>query len=94
MKTKLKEIKTRQKINLSHKELKDCISLLNLHHLGDTECNYFDDTTGAIIAKYPEKETPEFKESHFNIRSTQEKELILELWSDGTLTLKNKIHNK
>lgn len=35
------------------------LKFLNLHYLGDEDANHIED--GCMVAKYPEKETPEFK---------------------------------
>lgn len=41
----------------------------NLHHLGDKEANKWDDERKCFVAKYPDKETPELKEAHWQINA-------------------------
>ena len=40
---------------------------LNLHYLGDEDANHIEN--GCMVAKYPEKETPEFKNAVWNAKA-------------------------
>jgi hypothetical protein len=53
-----------------HLSLYDALSLrkfINLHYLGDEDANHLVD--GQMVAKYPEKETQEFKDAAARIES-------------------------
>lgn len=58
---------------------------LNLHYLGDENCNELDTASGYLKPKYPDKETEAFKEAHGNFRRTSYVELVIDLLEDGTL---------
>lgn len=49
------------KIRLSRSREMQLLKFLNLHYLGDEDANHYVD--GNLVAKYPEKETQEFKEA-------------------------------
>jgi hypothetical protein len=75
-------------INLKGTELREAQSLLNLHYLGDVECNEWRD--GKFVAKYPELEnkTPELQESHYTINRGCIINIEVELLENGYLKLK------
>ena len=54
------EFTTFVRIQLDHEQKQQLNRFLNLHYLGDVNCNEPDET-GKLVAKYPEKETEEFK---------------------------------
>ena len=48
------------RIQLNHEQKQQLNRFLNLHYLGDVNCNEYDENF-KLVAKYPEKETEEFK---------------------------------
>jgi hypothetical protein len=48
------------RIQLDHEQRQQLNRFLNLHYLGDVNCNEYDENF-KLVAKYPEKETEEFK---------------------------------
>jgi hypothetical protein len=48
------------RIQLDHEQKQQLNRFLNLHYLGDVNCNEYDENF-KLVAKYPEKETEEFK---------------------------------
>ena len=48
------------RIQLDHEQKQQLNRYLNLHYLGDVNCNEYDENF-KLVAKYPEKETEEFK---------------------------------
>jgi hypothetical protein len=54
------EFTTFVKIQLDHEQKQQLNRFLNLHYLGDVNCNEYDENF-KLVAKYPEKETEEFK---------------------------------
>jgi hypothetical protein len=50
------------RIQLNHEQKQQLTRYLNLHYLGDVNCNEYDEDM-KIVPKYPEKETQEFKEA-------------------------------
>ena len=61
----LKEFKVSLSDYLNYQQLQKARAAINLHYLGDAECNHYVD--GRCIAKYPEKETQELKDAHFMV---------------------------
>lgn len=59
---------------------------LNRKHLGDENCNI--KRNGRLVPKYPEKETEEFRNAHYNLSRHYEKEVELE-FDDSTGKLIN-----
>jgi hypothetical protein len=49
-------------IQLDHEQKQQLNRFLNLHYLGDVNCNEYDENM-KIVPKYPEKETEEFKDA-------------------------------
>ena len=56
------EFTTFVQIKLDTHQKRQLTRYLNLHYLGDVECNKLDEN-GHFVAKYPEKETQAFKDS-------------------------------
>ena len=54
------EFTTFVRIQLDHEQKQQLNRFLNLHYLGDVHCNEYDENF-KLVAKYPEKETEEFK---------------------------------
>jgi hypothetical protein len=50
------------RIRLDHEQRQQLRRYLNLHYLGDVNCNELNEN-GHYVAKYPEKETQEFKDA-------------------------------
>jgi len=50
------------RIQLDHEQRQQLRRYLNLHYLGDVNCNELNEN-GHYVAKYPEKETQEFKDA-------------------------------
>lgn len=73
-------------ISLNYEEKNKAIRLLSLHYLGDEECNK--KVNGRFVAKYPEKETTEFKETHYACHRSYIKTVQVDLMEDGSLRLK------
>jgi hypothetical protein len=48
------------RIQLDHEQKQQLNRFLNLHYLNDVNCNEYDENM-KLVAKYPEKETEEFK---------------------------------
>ena len=54
------EFTTFVRIQLDHEQKQQLNRFLNLHYLGDVNCNEYNENF-KLVAKYPEKETEEFK---------------------------------
>ena len=54
------EFTTFVRIQLDHEQKQQLNRFLNLHYLNDVNCNEYDENF-KLVAKYPEKETEEFK---------------------------------
>jgi hypothetical protein len=50
------------RIQLDHEQKQQLNRFLNLHYLGDVNCNEYDENF-KLVPKYPEKETEEFKDA-------------------------------
>jgi hypothetical protein len=59
------------RIQLDHEQKQQLNRFLNLHYLGDVNCNEYDENF-KLVAKYPEKETEEFKNAIWKINATHE----------------------
>ncbi len=84
MKTELATFETTVSVGLDWDDRQAAMRALNLHHLGDEQCNV--EVDGKFVAKYPDKETPELKESHYSVCRQTVIRLKIHLMSDGTLT--------
>jgi hypothetical protein len=65
------EFVTFVRIQLDHEQKQQLNRFLNLHYLGDIHCNEPDET-GKLVAKYPEKETEEFKNAMWRVNMVHE----------------------
>ena len=65
------EFTTFVRIQLDHEQKQQLNRFLNLHYLGDVNCNEYDENM-EIVPKYPEKETEEFKDAIWKINATHE----------------------
>ena len=65
------EFVTFVRIQLDHEQKQQLNRFLNLHYLGDVNCNEMDEN-GHFVAKYPEKETEEFKDAMWRANVIQD----------------------
>jgi hypothetical protein len=65
------EFTTFVKIQLDYEQRQQLRRYLNLHYLGDVNCNEHDENF-KLVPKYPEKETEEFKNAIWKINATHE----------------------
>ena len=56
------EFTTFVRVQLDHEQKQQLHRFLNLHYLGDVNCNEYDENF-KLVPKYPEKETQEFKDA-------------------------------
>jgi hypothetical protein len=73
--------------HLDSEQIKEAQAALNTYHLGDPECNRFNPETMQYEAKYPEKETDEFKQSVGDIKMTRTVFLIVGMDHKGGLSI-------
>lgn len=68
--------------------LDKCMKQLNLHYFNDENCNHHVD--GKYVAKYPEieKQHPEIKDAHYEIRRGVRYKIKVDLYSDGSYKIK------
>ena len=59
------------KIELDPQEITKLHKFLNMCNFNDENCNIYNQKTGRLEAKYPEKETPEILESYYNANRSQ-----------------------
>ena len=59
------------RIELDYEQKQQLARYLNLHYLGDVNCNELDES-GFFFPKYPEKETEEFKDACWRANSNHE----------------------
>ena len=59
------------RIQLDHEQRQQLNRFLNLHYLGDVNCNEYDENM-KLVAKYPEKETEEFKNAMWRANMVNE----------------------
>ena len=59
------------RIELDYEQKQQLARYLNLHYLGDVNCNELDES-GFYFPKYPEKETEEFKNAVWRINANHE----------------------
>jgi hypothetical protein len=71
--------------SLSIEQQKEARQAVNCFYLGDSECNVLNSETMQYEAKYPQKETPEFKEASRNVAQTTTEYLTIGLDSSGRL---------
>lgn len=58
-------------INKTKHDQDELFRLSNLYYLDDEECNYFDESKGKLVHKYPDKITEEFKNCNHSIHASQ-----------------------
>jgi hypothetical protein len=71
--------------SLSYEQEKEALAEINNFYLGDTECNELVD--GTYQPKYPEKESAEFEEAHYNIRRGFAARIKIGLLENGTFVV-------
>ena len=59
------------RIQLDHEQKQQLNRFLNLHYLGDVNCNEYDENM-KLVPKYPDKETEEFKDALWRINAVHE----------------------
>ncbi len=59
------------RIQLDHEQKQQLNRFLNLHYLNDVNCNEYDENF-KLVAKYPEKETEEFKNAMWRANMVNE----------------------
>ena len=59
------------RIQLDHEQKQQLNRYLNLHYLNDVNCNEYDENF-KLVAKYPEKETEEFKNAMWRANMVNE----------------------
>jgi hypothetical protein len=59
------------RIELDYEQKQQLARYLNLHYLGDVNCNELDES-GFFFPKYPEKETEEFKDAVWRANANHE----------------------
>jgi hypothetical protein len=74
------------RIQLDHEQKQQLNRFLNLHYLGDVNSNEMNGN-GRYVAKYPEKETEEFKNAIWRINATHEYQVKVVYSVDGTCRL-------
>ena len=80
------EFTTFVQIKLDTHQKRQLVRYLNLHYLGDVECNKLDEN-GHFVAKYPEKETQAFKDAVWRSQTTHEYQVKVVYSVDGTSRL-------
>ncbi len=65
------EFTTFVRIQLNHEQKQQLNRFLNLHYLNDVNCNEYDENF-KLVAKYPEKETEEFKNAMWRANMVNE----------------------
>ena len=83
----LHQFETTIRYSLSIPQMEEALTLLNLHYLGEENCNHMVD--GRWVAKYPDIEmtVPEFKNAHYNAQSAYNEKILVNLMEDGTLRI-------
>jgi len=74
-------------LSLSHDQIQEARAALNTFYLGDAEANRFNLETMAYEAKYPEKETEEFKTANINILGTSTRYVTVGIDSKGQFSI-------
>jgi len=74
-------------LSLSHDQIQEARAALNTFHLGDAEANKINPETMTYKAKYPEKETKEFKTASINILGTHTRSITVGIDSRGQFSI-------
>jgi hypothetical protein len=80
------EFTTFVRIQLDHEQKQQLNRFLNLHYLGDVNCNEYDENF-KLVAKYPEKETEEFKNAFWRANMVHDYQVKVVYSVDGTCRL-------
>lgn len=83
----LKEFKCKLQKVFNPFEVDGFQRLINKHYLGDENCNKY--LNGELVAKYPEKETEDYKNANFNCCKGFSQEVTLQLLENGSFRIKN-----
>ena len=75
------------RIQLDHEQKQQLNRFLNLHYLGDVNCNEYDENF-KLVAKYPEKETEEFKDAMWRANMVNEYQVKVVYDVNGKCKLK------
>jgi hypothetical protein len=75
--------------SLSIEQQKEARQAVNCFYLGDPECNVLNPETMQYEAKYPQKETSEFKKACRNVAQATTEYLTIGLDSSGRLSILN-----
>ena len=80
------ELKVKDQVYLPFSLMNKAQKLVNLHYLGEEDSSQFNEETNRYEPKYPDKETNEFKDAHYNLnRAVLPFFLHVDLMEDGTL---------
>jgi hypothetical protein len=60
---------------LNYDQLNRAIEAINLYYLGTNKVNKRDKKTGKLVARFPKKETPEFRDAVFRVRASKRRTL-------------------
>lgn len=60
---------------LNYDQLNRAIEAINLYYLGTNKVNKRDRKTGKLVARFPKKETPEFRDAVFRVRASKRRTL-------------------
>jgi len=74
------------RIQLDHEQKQQLNRFLNLHYLGDVNCNEYDENM-KLVPKYPEKETEEFKDALWRAGMSVDYQVKVVYSVDGTCRL-------
>jgi hypothetical protein len=74
------------RIQIDHEQKQQLNRFLNLHYLGDIHCNEMNEN-GRYVAKYPEKETQEFKDAVWRVNANHEFQVKVVYSVDGNCKL-------
>jgi hypothetical protein len=80
------EFTTFVRIQLDHEQKQQLNRYLNLHYLGDVNCNEMDENF-KLVPKYPEKETEEFKNAFWRANMVHDYQVKVVYSVDGTCRL-------
>lgn len=74
-------------LSLTHNQKQAAQQAINLHYLGDINCNKLDRKTKLFVSKYPEKETQEFADAQYACVRTYRVLVKVDLLENGRLVL-------
>ena len=78
-------------IRLKSFEIEEARRAINTHYLGVEDANTVDEN-GAIVSKYPDKETLEFLEAHRRVGRTHVEYLLVDVDEFGNFTIRKGEH--